>query len=91
MVQNSLFSEVLSVLVPASLSDFQLVSVEELPSCIIFRLEDAADKIPEEIKNEKNVVACKTLTVRGFQGARISSETKLQNNRRAFYCQKICL
>ena len=41
MSDNALFSNVLSVVVQESLSSFKLVSVEELPTYISFRLEDS--------------------------------------------------
>jgi len=56
MSLNLLFTEVLSVLVPESLSLFKLVSVKEHATYIVFRLEDAKDKIPTELENSTKVV-----------------------------------
>jgi hypothetical protein len=56
MSDSILFSNVLSVLVPESLSFFRLVSVKEHASYIEFRLEDSADIIPVELQGSKNVV-----------------------------------
>jgi len=56
MSDIALFSNVLSVVVPESLSSFKLVSVEELPTYISFRLEDSVEKVPIALKNSAHVV-----------------------------------
>jgi hypothetical protein len=56
MSDSMLLSNVLSVLVPESLSLFHLVSVIEHPAYIEFRLEDCAEVIPIELQHSKHVV-----------------------------------
>jgi len=56
MSDNALFSNVLSVVVQESLSSFKLVSVEEHPTYISFRLEDSVEKVPVALKNSPHVV-----------------------------------
>ena len=56
MSDISLFSNVLSVVVPESLSSFKLVSVTECAAYISFRLEDSVEKVPVALKNSVHVV-----------------------------------
>jgi len=69
MQSSLLFSEVLSVLIPPSLSLFNLVSVKEHSTYIEFRLEDPADVIPEALSSSKNVVLdgfCNPIELQSF-------------------------
>jgi hypothetical protein len=56
MTDNTLLTTVLSVLIPESLASFHLISVEELPDCIILRLEDSPDAVPKALANSRTVV-----------------------------------
>ena len=56
MSYNQLLCEVLSVLIPESLSAFHLVSVKEYSGHIELRLEAWADVIPEELHQIPDVV-----------------------------------
>lgn len=60
MTENVLLSDVVSVLIPESLSLFHLVSVKEYPNYIVFRLEDSPDAIPDALKQ------CKCVVLDGF-------------------------
>ena len=53
---SSLYSDLLSILIPASLRDFSLVSVSESPCCIVLRLEESANNIPTALKIMPNIV-----------------------------------
>jgi hypothetical protein len=69
MSYSVLFSDVVSVLVPESLSSFRLVSVKEHSVYISFRLEDSADKIPLALKDCKGVVLdgfCNPIELQSF-------------------------
>ena len=69
MSENRLLSGVLSVVVPESLSSFKMVSVAERSAYISFRLEDAVDKIPSELKYCNNVVLdgfCNPIELQSF-------------------------
>jgi hypothetical protein len=69
MSDSILLSNVLSVLVPESLSQFRLVSVTECPGYISFRLEDASNNIPVELKSCKHVVLdgyCNPIELQSF-------------------------
>ena len=56
MENKSLLTDVLSVLVPASLSNFNLVSVTEHPTYIEFRMEEKAELIPSSLVGKTNIV-----------------------------------
>jgi hypothetical protein len=56
MSDSILLSQVLSVLIPESLSSFQLVSVKEYLGYIELRLEESIDNIPSELQNCPDVV-----------------------------------
>jgi len=56
MSLSSLYTDLLLILIPASLRDFSLVSVSESPSCIVLRLEESANNIPAALKNNPNIV-----------------------------------
>ena len=56
MSNSLLLSDVLSVLVPESLSVFHLVSVQEHASYIEFRLEDSSELIPLALQESTKVV-----------------------------------
>jgi len=53
---SSLYTDLLSILLPASLQDFSLVSVSDSPSCIVLRLDESVNNIPTALKNMPNVV-----------------------------------
>ena len=53
---TSLYTDLLSILIPASLRDFSLVSVSESPSCIVLRLDESANNIPSALKDMPNIV-----------------------------------
>ena len=52
---SSLYTDLLSILLPASLRAFSLASVSELPSCIVLRLEESVNNIPMALKDNPNV------------------------------------
>jgi len=56
MSDIALLSNVLSVVVPESLSSFKLVSVTECTAYISFCLEDSVEKVPIALKNSVHVV-----------------------------------
>jgi len=56
MLEKTLLSHVLSVLIPESLSAFHLVSVKEHSDYIELRLEDSAELLPETLKKSTNIV-----------------------------------
>jgi hypothetical protein len=56
MSDSILFSQLVSVLIPESLSAFHLVSVKECSSHIELRLEDSADIIPLPLQYSQRVV-----------------------------------
>ena len=56
MSESKLLSDIISVLIPESLSSFHLVSVKEYPTYIELRLEDSAEIKPSELANSKTVV-----------------------------------
>jgi hypothetical protein len=69
MSSSQLLSQVLSVLIPESLSIFRLVCVNEYPSHIELRLEDSADNIPAELQDCSNVVLdgfCNPIELQSF-------------------------
>jgi len=69
MSLSSLYTDLLSILLPASLRDFSLVSVSESPSCIVLRLEESANNIPTALKNMPNIVLdgfCNPLELQTF-------------------------
>ena len=69
MFLSSLYTDLLLILLPASLRDFSLVSVPESPSCIVLRLEESTNNIPVALKNMPNVVLdgfCNSLELRTF-------------------------
>jgi len=56
MLEKTLLSHVLSVLIPESLSAFHLVLVKEHSEYIELRLEDLAELLPETLKKITNIV-----------------------------------
>jgi len=69
MSSSSLYSDLLSILIPASLRDFSLVSVSESPSCIVLRLEESVNNIPLSLKDNPNIVLdgfCNPLELQTF-------------------------
>ena len=56
MLEKTLLSHVLSVLIPESLSAFHLVSVKEHSDYIELRLEDSAELLQETLKKSTNIV-----------------------------------
>jgi len=69
MSLSSLYTDLLSILLPASLRDFSLVSVSESPSCIVLRLKESANNIPTALKDNSNVVLdgfCNPLELQTF-------------------------
>lgn len=56
MSESALLSSVLSVLIPDSLSGFNLVSVKEYSEHIELRLEESPDNYPKELRGKSNVV-----------------------------------
>ena len=56
MSDSQLLSHVLSVLIPESLSSFNLVLVKEHPTYIELRLEDPITSIPSELLHSGSVV-----------------------------------
>lgn len=56
MENNSLLTDVLAVLVPSSLSNFNLVSVTEHPTYIEFRMEEKVELIPSSLVGKTNIV-----------------------------------
>jgi len=69
MSLSSLYTDLLSILIPASLRDFSLVSVSEYPSCIVLRLEESVNNIPYALKNMPNIVLdgfCNPLELQTF-------------------------
>jgi hypothetical protein len=56
MTNNLLLTNVLSVLIPESLSSFTLVSVKECADYIELRMEDSADTLPKELQDSQTVV-----------------------------------
>jgi len=66
---SSLYTDLLQILIPASLRDFSLVSVSGSPSCIVLRLEESANNIPPALKDNPNVVLdgfCNPLELQTF-------------------------
>ena len=64
-----LYSDLLLILLPASLRDFSLVSVSESPSCIVLRLEESVNNIPTALKDMPNIVLddfCNSLELQTF-------------------------
>jgi len=53
---SSLYTDLLQILIPASLRAFSLVSVSESPSCIVLRLEESVNNIPAALKDNPNIV-----------------------------------
>ena len=53
---SSLNTDLLSILIPASLREFSLVSVSVSPSCIVLRLDESANNIPSALKDNPNIV-----------------------------------
>jgi len=69
MSLSSLYTDLLSILIPASLRDFSLVSVSESPSCIVLRIEESVNNIPPALKNNPNIVLdgfCNSLELQTF-------------------------
>jgi len=69
MSEALVLSQLLSVVVPESLSMFKLVSVTEHKEYIEFRLEDSADHIPQELADCSNVVLdgfCNPIELQSF-------------------------
>jgi hypothetical protein len=56
MSDSLLLTDVLSVLIPESLSSFNLVFVKEHPGYIELRLEDSAEDLPVELHQSCSVV-----------------------------------
>ena len=66
---SSLYTDLLSILLPASLQDFSLVSVSESPGCIVLRLEESVNNIPAALKDMPNIVLdgfCNPLELQTF-------------------------
>ena len=64
-----LYTDLLSILLPASLRAFSLVSVSESPSCIVLRIEESVNNIPTALKDNPNVVLdgfCNPLELQSF-------------------------
>jgi hypothetical protein len=69
MSDNTLLTAVLSVLIPESLSIFELVSVKEYSTYIVLRLEDSSKNIPLALKNSRNIVLdgfCNPIELQSF-------------------------
>jgi len=69
MSLSSLYTDLLQILIPASLRDFSLVSVSESPSCIVLRLEESVNNIPTALKDNPNIVLddfCNPLELQTF-------------------------
>ena len=65
----SLYTDLLSILIPASLRDFSLVSVSESQSCIVLRLDESTNNIPAALKDNPNIVLdgfCNPLELQTF-------------------------
>ena len=66
---SSFYTDLLSILIPASLRAFSLASVSESPSCIVLRLEESINNIPPALKNMPNIVLdgfCNPLELQTF-------------------------
>jgi len=66
---SSLYTDLLLILLPASLRAFSLVSVSESPSCIVLRLEESVNNIPTGLKDNPNIVLdgfCNPLELQTF-------------------------
>ena len=69
MSENKILSELLSVVIPESLSEFRLVSSKEHSQYISLRLEDSADNIPSELQHSSCVVLdgyCNPIELQSF-------------------------
>jgi len=67
MSLSSLRSDLLLILISASLRDFS--SVSESPNCIVLRLEESVNNIPSALKNNPNVILegfCNPLELQTF-------------------------
>lgn len=69
MSKEDLFDHLLSVLVPSSLSNFDMASVKESKNLIEFRMEEKPDSLPVILQGKSNVVLdgfCNPIELQSF-------------------------